>query len=334
MAQGIASRHGEKRCRRWRLQRERKEAFQTGQVRGFTLIELLVVIAVIAILAALLLPALSRAKAKAQSLQCLNNLRQTTLGFKVAVDDDSGQLWGYGPWASGGAYPFGDRFANSGVATWYAKHWGQANEGWICPNAPDVPRTTNSVIVPGPGPVYAGTVNTAWRTANWWAGWWWWWDSEPNPASHTNRVGSYAANNWLTQWGWAGGWGWAESPWGKPDWVFAREDQIMRTSQTPVFADGTSFWWVWPRETDMPASNLQTGQPAGGSSYPWGMNAVTIPRHGSRPSSIPTNQRPRDRLPGSINVSFYDGHVATVRLEELWQLEWHRSWQTPKRPGL
>ena len=102
---------------------------------------------------------------------------------------------------------------------------------------------------------------------------------------------------------------------------------IQKPTHTPVFADEN---WVdgWPMETDPPATNLYTGR----SLWNWGDDLArwTIARHGGRSAAnAPRNVPPGQKLTGSIDMGFADGHAETVRLEDLWNYYWHLDWQPP-----
>jgi prepilin-type N-terminal cleavage/methylation domain-containing protein/prepilin-type processing-associated H-X9-DG protein len=266
--------------------------------RGFTLIELLVVIAIIAILAAMLLPALSRAKMRAQSINCVSNLKQLTLAASMYAND-TGYFLNY----SDPSLP--DTLWMGTLINYYAKV--------------DLVRMCPSTKLPSPLPAVASGS----RVGNCEFAWVW------NPQNVAKRLynGSYAINGWMYN-----------DKFYRPDhtpedrYAFKKESGIQKPSQTPIFVDCV---WVdlWPWENDFPVPDLYL---TSGTANPAKLDRCVIPRHGSKgPASAPRNHPANQRLPGAVNVGLTDGHVETSRLDNLWNYYWHRDYVVPaKRPGL
>ena len=199
-----------------------KKGANGGRATGFTLIELLVVIAIIAILAALLLPALARAKSKAQQANCLSNLKQLNIAALMYYDDM--RVW-VGPLDSNAALSQGDWMWT--LMTYYAK----VDKVRLCPSAPDKGLAPGAV-----NPV--GKADQAW----------WWTLSTPPYA------GSYAMNKWLSP---SAG---MPNTTAHPEWLIAKDSSVQQAVLTPMFID--SVWInLDPKEQDPPPSSLYDPDP-------------------------------------------------------------------------
>lgn len=279
-----------------------------ASVTAFTLIELLVVIAIIAILAALLLPALAKARLRAQTANCQSNLKQLgTAGILYMQDHSSGINYG-GNVPGGGYVTWLDAIAQ-GISSAYAVR--------LCPAA--------AIYNPTIG---HGTAANAYHTGS---------ASATNP---TNWM-SYTINGWLYDPNSGSPQPTSFSPAGAPANSYFRKDTNVKSpATTPFFADGIKEdGWPCNYGTALGSSlDFSSWTSTGGGSgigdllnsdaNAGFMSRFLIARHGSYPAAAAPQRfvvAGNHLLPGADDIVFVDGHVEFVKLFNYWSFTWSGS---------